>query len=472
MSHGSFPSGGSSPRETVSRANPAGTETHGAQLETLIQQAAGTAEPGCRKAQETLDCLPDEQCLQALADPSLPELVARYFLDRAHVRPSLLPLLLSHPAVPQEAITTLAATAGPELIPALLEHLDLLKTTALVALKNNPAYQAWQQKPPSGVAELAKEEKLTLAQQTKEIRHPEQLSVLVALASDLDEEVSLAAQTTLRHLPDEQYVEALMAPSLEDSVARYFLDPVWARPSLLPILLAHSSAPQDAITALAATAGPELVPVLLDQLDLLRTPALVALKDNPAYLHWQQEPTSGGVVLEVDLLQMLIEEMETAGAQPTWDEEAVLEEEAKAPTPKLGLVRKIAKMSVAQRVKLALMGSREERGLLIRDPSKVVTRAVLSSPKLTEGEVESFAAMKNVTQDVLRLISMNRKFMKNYTILKSLASNARLPIDIGLTLLNRLIPNDLRAVAGSKEVPDTTRKMAEKLYKSRQGKQG
>ena len=437
-------------------------------MEPLIQQLTDTEESVRRKAQETLNSLSDEQCVEMLADPSLPEAVARHFLNPANVRPSLLSVLLTHPCVPQDAIATLAATAGPELIPAMLEHLDLLNTEALVALQKNPAYQVQQQKPSRRVAGLTKGEKLALAQQTQEIRQPEQVSILAALAFDPDEAVRLAVQETLGRLPDEQYVETLTAPFLEDNVARYFLDPARARPSLVPILLAHPDVPQDAVAALAATAGVELIPVLLDQLDLLHTAALVALRDNPAYLHWQKEPPSEGTVVELDLLQMLIQEMEAGETQRVWADEAEIEAEAKASPAKQGIVQKIAKMSVAQRVKLALLGNREERGLLIRDSSRVVTRAVLGSPKLTDGEVENFAAMRNVSQDVLRLISMNRKFIRNYTILRNLVSNARLPIDIGLSLLSRLMVNDLRAVAISKEIPDTTRKMAEKLYKARQ----
>jgi hypothetical protein len=101
----------------------------------------------------------------------------------------------------------------------------------------------------------------------------------------------------------------------------------------------------------------------------------------------------------------------------------------------------------------------------------VVVRAVLSSPKLSEAEVEAFAAMKNVSQEVLRQISMNRKFMKNYTIMRNLVNNPRLPIDVSLPLLNRLLSNDLRAVANSREIPDTLRKMAQKLHRARHPQQ-
>ena len=430
-------------------------------LDILVPLTDDADEEVRQAAVETLHRLGDDYCAQALASPSLPESVLRYFLDPAHLRPRLLPVLLTNPVSPQDEINALAATAGPEAIPLLLEHLDLLKSSALTALKSNPAYLGWKKK--SSLAALPKEEKLAAARDALQLPPEQQLSTLVLLASDANEEVRRAAQGTLERLQEIRCAELLADPSLEEAVARYFLDPGHIRPALLPVLLAHPVTPADAVAALAAQASPAIIPVLLDNLDLLKTSALIALKENAVYLHWQEEPPTQGVVVEVDLLEMLIAEAEAEELQE-FPAELADAEEAKAEG---GIYSKISKMTVAQRVKLALLGNREERSLLIRDPSKSVIRAVLGSPKLTDSEVENFAAMKNVSQEVLRLISMNRKFMKNYTVMKSLVNNPRVPIDVGLPLLPRLIINDLLTVSRSREVSDTIRKMAEKLYKAR-----
>jgi hypothetical protein len=125
-------------------------------------------------------------------------------------------------------------------------------------------------------------------------------------------------------------------------------------------------------------------------------------------------------------------------------------------------------MSSAEKIKTALTGNQGERLLLIRDSNKVVARAVLQSPKLSGMEVESFAAMANVTEEVLRLIAKSRKFMKSYNVMRSLINNPRLPIDVGLPLLNRLNERDLKGLILNKNVAEVIRGMANKLIKMKE----
>ncbi|MBI2817787.1 MAG: hypothetical protein HYX72_12690 [Acidobacteria bacterium] len=431
-------------------------------------------------AADTLARLSDAQCNTLLSDPALSDAAARFFLDPEHFRPSLLQTLLRHPATPQDVITELAAKGDSEIVAALLQHLDLLKTPALAALKQNPAAPAPAGAPAEShpqmpdmaaaaelVATLGPEGKLAMARGEAEMPALERICVLVLLASDADPQVSAAAQSTLGSLDERLSLDALAHPSLPPPVARYFLEIKHARVALLPVLLCHPNSPEDAVTTLVSKAGRPVLSVVLEHLDELKTSSLIALKENPAYLDWQKAPALEGYVMEVDLLDMLIQEIES-GETPT---ETVLEQEgaeAEAGEKKEeGVYSKIAKLTVAKKVVLALRGNREERAILIRDGSKVVSRAVLSSPKLTDAEIENFAALKNVSQDVLRLISMNRKFMKDYVVVKNLLNNPRLPLDVGLTLLNRLIPQDLRFLTANRDVSETLRKMADKSLKSR-----
>ena len=104
-----------------------------------------------------------------------------------------------------------------------------------------------------------------------------------------------------------------------------------------------------------------------------------------------------------------------------------------------------------------MRGSREVRAVLIRDPNKMIGAAVLSSPKVTEAEVESFAKMATVSEDVLRTIGMNRAWLKNYGIVVALAKNSKSPLGLTLNLLNRLNDRDLTGISTDRNVPDPLR---------------
>jgi len=130
-------------------------------------------------------------------------------------------------------------------------------------------------------------------------------------------------------------------------------------------------------------------------------------------------------------------------------------------------LQKIAKMDIKGRIQLAMKGSKEERSILVRDGTKIVALAVLESPKITDGEVENFASQKNVLEAVLRGISMKRRFAKNYTVLRNLIFNPRTPLDTSLGLLKNLLLHDLKNLAGNKEVSETIRKLALKMFKQK-----
>ena len=127
-----------------------------------------------------------------------------------------------------------------------------------------------------------------------------------------------------------------------------------------------------------------------------------------------------------------------------------------------GAVQRIAAMNVAQRVMLAMKGSREERAILIRDSNKMVAVAVLSSPKLSESEVESIAKMANVSDEILRIIANTRAWVKNYAVTLALAKNPKTPVALSMNMLARLNDKDLRVISTDRNVPDVLRITARK----------
>ena len=128
---------------------------------------------------------------------------------------------------------------------------------------------------------------------------------------------------------------------------------------------------------------------------------------------------------------------------------------------------KISKLDIKSRIALAMRGSKEDRSILIRDATKLVAVAVLESPKVSESEVETYATQKNVLEAVLRTIPLKRKFMKNYSITRNLVYNPRTPLDVSLTLVKNLLVHDLKNLSDNKEVSDTIRKAALRLFKQR-----
>jgi hypothetical protein len=109
--------------------------------------------------------------------------------------------------------------------------------------------------------------------------------------------------------------------------------------------------------------------------------------------------------------------------------------------------QRLALLGVAERMKTAMKGSREERAVLVRDPNKLVSVAVLSSPKLTDSEVENFAKMANISEEVLRIIGMNRAWTKNYGVIAALTKNPKTPLSVSLNMVGRLNDRDLKAIA-------------------------
>ena len=123
---------------------------------------------------------------------------------------------------------------------------------------------------------------------------------------------------------------------------------------------------------------------------------------------------------------------------------------------------KISRMSFTERLKAATKGSAEMRAILVRDTNKMIAAAVMSSPKLTDQEIESFARMGSVAEDILRIIAHNRKWMKNYKIALGVIKNPKTPIAISMNLLPRVQQKDLTQMSIDRNIPEPLRIAAKK----------
>jgi len=132
---------------------------------------------------------------------------------------------------------------------------------------------------------------------------------------------------------------------------------------------------------------------------------------------------------------------------------------------KLSAAQRIYKMNTVEKIIAALKGNREERSVLVRDPNRLVASAVIGSPRLTEAEIEAFAGMRNISDEILRTIGNNREWTKSYPVVSNLVRNPRTPLAVSLGLVSRLNPRDLKGVALDRNVPEVIRKQAQKFVK-------
>lgn len=127
------------------------------------------------------------------------------------------------------------------------------------------------------------------------------------------------------------------------------------------------------------------------------------------------------------------------------------------------LYKKIQSMSVSAKIKLALLGNKEARDLLIKDPNKIISSSVLKNPRVTEEEVLKVVKSKSTQDTVLRLISMNKGFLKNYPIKLGLVTNPKTPSAISLKLIKDVRGNDINKLSRSRNIPRIIRNMAQRM---------
>ena len=128
--------------------------------------------------------------------------------------------------------------------------------------------------------------------------------------------------------------------------------------------------------------------------------------------------------------------------------------------------QRVANMGFVERLKAAVKGTKEMRAILIRDPNKMISAAVLSSPKVTEQEAAGFARMASLSEDVLRAIGHNRSWLKNYGVVLGLTRNPKTPLAISLNLMSRLQDGDLAKLSVDRNVPEALRLAARKKVHS------
>jgi hypothetical protein len=140
------------------------------------------------------------------------------------------------------------------------------------------------------------------------------------------------------------------------------------------------------------------------------------------------------------------------------------------PAERVSLIRRLMFMNARDRMKMAMKGDREARGILIRDSNKVVAAAVVNNPRINDQEIENIAAMRTVSDEVLRLIAINRGWARSYPIIHNLVRNPRTPIPTVIGILPRIRTKDLTNLSLNRNVSEAVRRQAVRLSQARSGK--
>lgn len=295
--------------------------------------------------------------------------------------------------------------------------------------------------------------KLAVCTGTMHLDPPDRAELLVLLAADADEKIKARAQNALLSVPQEAFMAAMAREDAPWQLFDYCAKNLGDKPGVADAIAMHPACTASELAPIAKFLGVNTVQGLLDNLDRLSTHAD------------QVEVLLESASLSAEQRQQLTELTEGEA------DEATLAEAVNTVAHDVGerqsLLQRLSGMRVVQRVQLALKGGREERMALIRDSCKVVQRAVLQSSRLTDREVEGFAAMANLSDEVLRLIANKRQFRKNYIVVRNLLNNPKTPVDITLKMLPTLVPSDLKMLAMNKNIPEALRSTAVKMHRQK-----
>ena len=276
--------------------------------------------------------------------------------------------------------------------------------------------------------------------------------LLAVLASDADALVAEKARNALLSVPPEALVEAVKRPEAAPALLEYVAQNVADRAAVAAALAANANCPASVLAKVAEHLPASAVQALVDNLGRLAdAPELVAALRERTDLTLEQKRT----------FEELTKETDRETLEKSLDEGEAATQERKT------LTQRLARMNVIERLTLALKGGKEERMALIRDPNKLVQRSVLQSPRLSDLEVETFASMTNVSDEVLRHIALNRNFMKNYAVVRNLVNNPKTPVDISLHHIQRLVTTDQKKLSMNKNVPETVRTMVIKILRQK-----
>lgn len=316
------------------------------------------------------------------------------------------------------------------------------------------------------------------------------VAVLAFLTTVEDTEISTIASASLAEVPPRVVAEycasGQVTERLIDAIAVSTQDP-----AILEAVVRSRTASDATIERLARSVQPGIQEIIVvNQERIIRSPGILdALLENPSItpdvrrrvLETREEffekkarreltaELVEGLDIDADLdVGPIADLLEKAETEPQPENTLPPLENTLENPDNISVFTKIANMTVAQRVQAAYKGGKSERTVLIRDRNRLVATAVVRSPRITETEIEAFSAMRNLEDEVLRIIGTKREYQSKYAIVHNLVRNPKTPPGIALNLVGRLTSKDLKHLSGSKDVSEIIRGHARKLLQSKE----
>ena len=334
---------------------------------------------------------------------------------------------------------------------------------------------------------------LTLARGFLPLPQDDLIAVLSYLSQTEDEEVATLAKASLNDIPARS-VHGFASNENASAEHLVLLMRATYDAHILEALIRNRAVTDDAIVDLARRADAAVQEVIvINQSRILRAPQILdALLQNPKVtqdtrrraLETREEFFEKKARLEElkrilgeadvidetlpdDAIADLLDQVpvETAAALPAVGEVSI---EGLEGEKKKSMWAILARMTVSEKVQLAYKGNKSVRAILVRERNRLISSATIRNPRMSESEAEQIAGMRDVAEEVLRIIGMRRDWSSKYPIALALSKNPKSPVGVVLPLINRLTLRDLKGLKDDKGVSETVRSSARRLYQARQ----
>jgi hypothetical protein len=336
------------------------------------------------------------------------------------------------------------------------------------------------------------------------VKPGEAITVVALLSESTDPAIAATALATLGKLPA-PILNGALAGDLPPGVLA-LLAPKYAHNAIImEKLLAHPAIPPEAVADVAAAADEAVAElVALNEERLLAHPAII----EKLYMNKATRMSTADRVLELAVRGGIelpgipayreaataigMELISERSAEPTPDDALFQETDVAAQRAALDastedthrldeetgtevvedkfkpLYMLLGTMTVSQKIRRAMLGNAADRLLLVRDTNRLVAAAAVKSPMIQENEIVRVSASRNVTEDVLRIIALDREWTRSHQIKVNLVTNPRTPFAFAAKLIMHLREHELKALAKSKNVSGAVAKAAKQQLDRKQ----